>query len=270
MKSEPSETKPTMTPLSFDATPYRTPEVQVGWEAATFPSFAFYRRFAAIVLRSSALAKRGGFGDEEWCSGSLEVMRALEAVGVRIEITGLHHLAQLQEPCVIIGNHMSALESFVLPSVIRPFRSVTFVVKESLLRYPVFRHIMRSRNPVAVGRTNPRQDLKNVLAGGAERLGAGISLVVFPQTTRTDRLEPKEFNTIGVKLAQRSGVPILPLALLTDAWGTGKHLKDFGRIDPSKKVRLAFGEPLRGEGRGVREHEAIIRFIQSKHREWRE
>jgi len=134
--------------------------------------------------------------------------------------------------------------------------------------YPVFKHIMRARNPITVGRTNPREDLKAVLEGGEERLKRGVSLVIFPQTTRTPVFDPAEFNTIGVKLAKRAGVPVVPIALLTDAWGNGKRLKEFGRIDPSKKAHFAFGEPMTIAGRGDEEHQKIIEFITGKLQEW--
>jgi 1-acyl-sn-glycerol-3-phosphate acyltransferase len=197
------------------------------------------------------------------------VLRALERTGVNFEITGINFLKQLQTPCVIIGNHMSMLETVVLPIIIQPVRNVTFIVKQSLLDYPVFKHVMRSRDPIAVGRTNPRQDLKTVLEGGMERLKRGISIIVFPQTTRTNSFDPTQFSTLGVKLAQRANVPILPLALLTDAWRNGKYLKDFGKIDKSKNVKFAFGKPMWVKGRGIDEHQAVVDFISSKMQVWR-
>jgi 1-acyl-sn-glycerol-3-phosphate acyltransferase len=129
---------------------------------------------------------------------------------------------------------------------------------------------MRSRDPIAVTRTNPRHDLKAVLEGGVDRLKQGISIIVFPQTTRTHSFDPTQFNTIGVKLAQRANVPVVPLALLSDAWGNGKYFKDFGKIDPSKKVYFAFGKPMWVQGRGTNEHQAIIQFISRKLQEWTE
>ncbi|HXW68446.1 MAG TPA: lysophospholipid acyltransferase family protein [Dissulfurispiraceae bacterium] len=232
------------------------------------PSFGFYRRMAAIVLRSSSLAKRGRYGNREWSESSLAVMKALELVGVVFEVTGADHFISLEVPCVFIGNHMSALETFVLPCIIEPFKDVTFVVKQSLIDYPVFRHVMRSRDPIVVGRTNPREDLKAVLEGGTERLNAGRSVIIFPQTTRTPAFEPAEFNTIGIKLAKKAGAPVIPVALKTDAWGNGKHLKDFGRINPSRKVCFAFGEPLAVTGNGTAEHRKIVEFISSSLKTW--
>jgi len=107
-----------------------------------------------------------------------------------------------------------------------------------------------------------------VLEGGEQRLKAGISIVVFPQTTRTPTFDPTDFNSIGVKLAKKAGAPIVPIALKTDAWGNGRYLKDFGRIKPSSKVHFAFGNPLWVKDRGREEHEEIVRFISDKMAEW--
>ena len=86
----------------------------------------------------------------------------------------------------------------------------------------------------------------------------------YGPVNKAAKLDPSEFNTIGVKLAKRAGVPVVPIALKTDAWGNGKHLKDFGKIDPSKKVRFVFGRPLLVSEQGGEEHRAIIAFICEK------
>jgi 1-acyl-sn-glycerol-3-phosphate acyltransferase len=164
---------------------------------------------------------------------------------------------------------MSTLETFALPAIIAPFKDVTFVVKRSLIDYPVFKHVMRSRDPIVVDRTNPRKDFEAVLDGGTARLKAGRSIVIFPQTTRTATLDPETFNTIGIKLARKAGVPIVPIVLKTNAWGNGRLLKDFGKIDRSKPVHFAFGKPLWIKGRGTEEHQAIIEFILKKLEEWK-
>jgi 1-acyl-sn-glycerol-3-phosphate acyltransferase len=254
--------------LDFDHGTYRTGGHARRWLAGLWPSLAFYSYILSIVFRASAKARRGVYDDAAWCGSSLDTIRALEHVGVRLDISGLDHVAALEGPCLFIGNHMSTLETFVLPVLLVPFKRTTFVVKQSLVEYPVFGQVMRSRDPITVRRTNPREDLKSVLEGGAERLAEGISIVIFPQTTRTPAFDPKEFNTIGVKLAKRASVPVIPFALKTDAWGNGRLHKDFGRIDPSKAVHFAFGAPLRIADRGSEEHEAIIRFISAHLTEW--
>lgn len=192
------------------------------------------------------------------------LLRSLENIGARVEITGIENLRHLKTPCVIVANHMSVLETVVLPIIIHPIHPMTFIVKQSLLEYPVFKHIIQARNPISVGRTNPRQDYKIVLEEGRKRLQKGISVVVFPQRTRAKSIDPSRFNSIGVKLAKKAGVPVVPLALLTDAWENGKYIKEFGRINPAKKIYFTFGEAMWVKGRGNDEHKAIVNFIVDK------
>ncbi len=254
--------------LIFKHSSYETSLKKVSLLAKISPSVAFYLKFLRIIFRSSSDAKHSRYGNVEWAESSLDVLHALEHAGIKIEITGVDNFKGLDGPCVFIANHMSALETFILPAIIQPFKDVTFVVKKSLVDYPVFKHVMRSRDPITVVRENPRDDFKAVIEGGVQRLKAGRSIVIFPQTTRVDSFDPKTFNTIGIKLSHKANVPIVPIALKTDAWGNGEYLKDFGKIDPSKKVYFAFGEPLWIKDRGVEEHSKVIEFISNKLKEW--
>ena len=254
--------------LTYEHGSYRTGPTHLSLMARAFTSPVFYAKLVSIVFGGSALAKRGLYKTPEWSENSLATLRALESVGIKFEITGNDSFTAVPGPCVFIANHMSTLETFVLPTLIAPFKDTTFVVKQSLVDYPVFKHIMRTRNPITVGRTNPREDLKAVLEGGAARLQAGMSVIIFPQTTRTSVFDPEQFNTIGVKLAKKAGVPVVPIALKTDAWGNGSVLKDYGRIDPSKKVYFAFGKPLQIKDRGTEEQQEIVAFIAGKLKEW--
>jgi 1-acyl-sn-glycerol-3-phosphate acyltransferase len=156
---------------------------------------------------------------------------------------------------------MSILETFVLPCLIQPYRDVTFVVKETLLSFPFFKHIMRNRNPIVVGRGNPRADLKTVLDEGQNRLNANMSVIIFPQTTRSINFDPKKFNSLGIKLAKRCKVPVIPVALKTDTWGKGSKFKDFGKVRPDKSVHITFSYPLLVQGSGKEEHKFVVDFI---------
>jgi len=254
--------------LVFEGDAYKTSPSKGRAILRAFPSFFFYCQESVIVWKATWRAKRGRYDTAAWAASSHDVMQALESVGVKFEIAGIDNVRTLDTPGVFIANHMSILETFVLPGIIAPFRDATFVVKQSLVEYPLFKHVMRSRDPVTVTRTNPREDLRAVLEGGEQRLKAGISIVVFPQTTRTTMFDPTDFNSIGVKLAKKAGAPIVPIALKTDAWANGRYLKDFGKIRPSAKVHFAFGKPLRVRGRGREEHEAIVRLISEKLGEW--
>ena len=257
-----------MQPITDEQGNYHTPSRHTFFLARRLPSLFYYTEFLAYVFRYSGRAKRGAYGAEEWWHSSLLAMQGLEKVGVQIEVTGAHLLKQVAGPCVLIANHMSTLETICLPAVIEPFKEFTFIIKRGIAEYPVFKHLILSRQPIVVDRTNPREDLQVVLEEGCQALAKGRSVLVFPQTTRTLTLDPEHFNTIGIKLAKRANVPVVPLALKTDAWGIGSLIKEFGRIDPTKTVHMAFGAPLTIDGRGNAEHKQIIDFIQQRLQAW--
>lgn len=249
---------------------YRTEQRDLSLVARIIPTLSFYTRFFWVVFRASRLAQQGQYDGAAWSASSIEVLRLLEDIGLCVQISGLENLQKTTAPCVIIGNHMSMMETLLLPGIVQPLKPVTFVVKQSLLTYPVFKHVMRARDPVAVSRTNPRQDLKTVMEEGEKRLQKGISVIVFPQTTRSNTFDPEQMSSIGVKLAKKCGVPIIPLALKTDAWQNGRYVKDFGVIEASRQASFAFGEPISVVGKGAEEHRAINAFIAEKLDSWTE
>jgi len=243
---------------------YHSPKQPTPWFARSNPTPVFYAKILMIVLKASRLCKKGAYTNDRWIQSSLNTVKALESVGGRFEIQNLAIPRNLESSCVFVSNHMSILETFVLPCLIQPYCDVTFVVKESLLSFPYFKHVMRNRNPIVVGRANPREDLRTVLEEGQNRLNANISVIIFPQTTRSINFDPQTFNSLGVKLAKRGKVPVIPVALKTDAWGNGRKFKDFGKIRPAKLVHISFGDPLLVQGSGKEEHKYVVDFIAKK------
>lgn len=254
--------------IYFPEDSYTTPDGAATALPSAFPSLYFAWKLFSIVWRDGGLANAGTYSGLEWSRGSHDTLKALERAGVRIHAGGLNNIDAANGPCVFIGNHMSTLETFVLPVFIQPRKEVTFVVKESLIGYPRFGPVLKSREPIVLKRQNPREDLATVMAEGCERLGRGISVIVFPQSTRSAALDPAQFNSIGVKLAARAGVPVVPVALCTKAWKVGRIVKDFGGLDPAKPVHFAFGAPLHVQGKGREEHAAVCAFIQERLEAW--
>ncbi len=254
--------------LPYSNNSYHTAADAGSFFAGLFPSCSFYASFLTTIYLASRKAKQGKYDYESWRLSSLKVLQALERTGLKVSISGIEHLQKLRSPCVIVGNHVSMMDTVVTPAIVVQEIPMTFVIKESLMDYPVFKHIMRSQNPIALGRKNPREDLKKVFSEGIKRLEQGISISVFPQTTRGTDFNPRQFNSIGVKLASRAGVPVVPLALKTDAWTNGRFIKDLGRIHPEMPTHFAFGAPIIVTGKGKEEHSQVIDFIKGKLDSW--
>lgn len=202
----------------------------------------FAGEYIREVFRSRSMALKGLYERKAWAESSYRVFKIIEGCGGRFHLRGMDNIRLCQPPVVFISNHMSTLETMTLPCMIAPFLPVTFVVKESLVTHPLFGPVMRSRDPITVGRKNPREDFQTVMTRGKELLAQGISLIIFPQSTRSAEFIPEVFNSLGVKLARAAGVQIMPVAVKTDFWGNGKdvhkkvidfitgHLRQWGAI----------------------------------------
>jgi 1-acyl-sn-glycerol-3-phosphate acyltransferase len=127
---------------------------------------------------------------------------------------------------------------------------------------------MKSRNPIVVGRADPRKDFETVMTEGFDLLSKGISIVIFPQSTRSEVFIPSEFNSLGVKLARKAGVQVVPVAIKTDFWGNGKLIKEVGKLDHSKEIHIKFGEPFTISGNGKEENQKVINFIIENLKAW--
>jgi 1-acyl-sn-glycerol-3-phosphate acyltransferase len=231
-------------------------------------TFIYYIQLLYIILIESITARKGNYDRKTWARGSLGVLKIVESAGGRLDISGLKGVAEHQEPLVYVANHMSLLDTLVLPCILLAFNSVTFVVKKGLLRYPVLGSIIRAVHPIAVTRQNPREDLKLVLNKGQALISQGCSIMIFPQATRSSVFDVSSFNSLGVKLARKAGVAVVPVALKTDFQGNGKILKDMGAVDPSKELYIKFGEPIPVKGNGQETHQQIVTFIRENLTAW--
>ena len=232
--------------------------------------WSLYLQYFAEVLVARKLAVRGVYDDSQWAESSFRIFRLIERNRGRFDIAGIDVLRTSAGagPFVFVGNHMSTLETQILPVLIAPFMPVTFVVKEQLVKSRVFGPIMRSRNPIAVSRNNAREDLHQVLSGGAKLLGSGVSLIIFPQSTRSPVFSRERFNTLGAKLAAKAAVPVIPFAVKTDFWGEGGIIRGFGAVRPDRTIHFEFGPPLDVDGRGKAAHLQTIEFIESRLLRW--
>ncbi len=249
--------------------------LQKKWYLSPLPHrrvwFAPLRYLAGILkiaVQCGWAARRNRFTNQDAFHQSHKTIKLVEAIGGTVEIRGLENLAAQKSPVVVVANHMSLLETFMFPCLLIPFRPVCVVLKKELTEYPVFGRAMSSLNHIAVSRDNPRADFRTVMEEGVKFLNNGISVLIFPQSTRDRIFIPSEFNTLGEKLAAKAGVLVVPVAVKTDLHGNGRVVKEFGRIVPARPVRFQFGPPVDPQKEGRQAHDQIVRFIATQLRAW--
>jgi 1-acyl-sn-glycerol-3-phosphate acyltransferase len=253
---------------------YRTPPdvLRSPWGRLLPPTVAFYLELVLLVIRSWLLrARRPGYWGDPWIRTSREFLRVVEGLGVRVEISGMHHLARQAGPVVVVSNHQSSAEIFLFPCIIFPAHPFTFVAKRSLASYPAFGPHIGASRCILVDRRSPREDLSVVLQEGTRLLQEGVSILLFPQATRAPVFDPDGFNTLGVKLARRARVPVLPVAVSATVWGVGRWpLRDVGSFDPTSRVRIRVGPPVEVTGSGAEAHQRCVQFIGGSLARWSE
>lgn len=186
----------------------------------------------AVMLLPAPGRWRHGFV-AHWNRQQLRWLRL--SCGIRVRVEGREHLPP--GPVVVLANHQSPFETFAVPALFG--RPVTFVLKRELLRVPLFGWGLRLMDPIAIDRSAPRAALHAMLRQGAEVLGAGISVVIFPEGTRVPPGQTRPYRAGGAALARRAGVPVVPLA--HDA---GRCWPASGLVRRPGTVCLRFGPPL--------------------------
>ncbi len=193
----------------------------------------------AIVLASPLVSECAlGHLGNAWSHTSLWVLRRVCGLGIKVQ--GLEHLPD--GPAIILCKHQSAWETIALRTLF-PCRQA-WVLKRELLAIPFFGWALGRYHPIAIDRSSPRQALKQVLSQGELSLKAGRFVVLFPEGTRVAPGQRGRYNASGAKLAERTGVSVLPIAHNSGAfWGRRAFAKKPGCID------LVIGQPIPSQNR---------------------
>ncbi|MFO7871344.1 MAG: lysophospholipid acyltransferase family protein [Kiritimatiellia bacterium] len=228
----------------------------------------YYLNVIDCFVRGYFCALRGRMNRRTWAQYSRRMIETAEKCGGRIDVSGARHLAEAPSPPVIAANHMSMLETVILPACVLPFREMAVIVKETLLNYPFLGPILKQLEHIAVSRKSAVKDLRTVLTKGPQALRSGCSVLVFPQATRSVEFDPSRFNTLAVKLAGRANAPIIPAALKTDFLGMGRIIRDFGPVHRKKTIHVKFGASIPPSTPAPEAQSAIVEFITRNLKSW--
>lgn len=137
-----------------------------------------------------------------------------------------------------VGNHRSFFD-VVLTCTLFP-RVTGYVAKIEMKKAPILSLWMKNIHCLFLDRDNIKEGLKTILAG-AEEVKNGYSLCIFPEGTRNkvnDTFLP--FKEGSFKIAEKGGVPIVPLTLVNTAQAFEDHLPKVKKTT----VVIDFGQPI--------------------------
>jgi 1-acyl-sn-glycerol-3-phosphate acyltransferase len=165
--------------------------------------------------------------------------------GIRVEVTGLERIPG--GAALIASRHQSAFDTFVWMTLLP---RCCYVLKQELLRIPLFGKLIIGSRMIAIDRTAGSAALRALLREGDRAVREARQIVIFPEGTRSEPGNVRELQTGVAALAVRTKLPIIPVA--TDSgqcWGRRAFHKRPGVI------RIVVGEPIPPT---LRRHELML------------
>ncbi len=127
----------------------------------------------------------------------------------RCRVTGRRRLDH-RRTYIYIANHQSMLDIMALFSVRRQFK---WVSKESLFRIPFLGWAMRAAGYISLLRGD-RASIRVTTDQARAYLNNGMSVVFFPEGTRSATGELLPFKNGAFRLAAELGIPVVPVAII--------------------------------------------------------
>jgi 1-acyl-sn-glycerol-3-phosphate acyltransferase len=140
--------------------------------------------------------------------------------------------ADPRHPYVAVSNHESYADIFLISHF--PWE-MKWLSKDTIFKIPVMGWMMRMAKDIPIKR-GKRESVVSALQGCRDRLGRRVSVMIFPEGTRsrTDELLP--FKDGAFKIAIESGVPILPIAVAGTRYCMAKGSFAFRRAHAKARV----------------------------------
>ena len=183
----------------------------------------------------------GSFSDRAataWGSTNLWLQRVICGLGYRME--GAENLPD--GPCIIMSKHQSTWETMGLRGILPPAQS--WVLKRELLRVPIFGWGLRYARSIPIDRSARRKAVFKVVDDGKAMLDLGRYVVIFPEGTRTAPGEHRKYGMGGGVLAERTGVPVVPIAHNAGVFWRRRGVKKYPGT-----IQLKVGAPIQTSGR---------------------
>jgi 1-acyl-sn-glycerol-3-phosphate acyltransferase len=185
-----------------------------------------------LSLLSSVFERNGYFA--HWCARTWSRL-ILATTGVRVDVTGLDRLTP-DRTYVFVSNHQSIYDIPILFWSL-PYQ-LRIIAKESLGSFPFLGWHLRRTGHMLVDRRRP--DRTRIFGWASRLVSNGLSLIIFPEGTRSRDGRVARFKGGSFFLARQEGLPIVPLSIVGS-----RHVMLKGRLATYPgAVRLVVHDPI--------------------------
>ncbi len=156
--------------------------------------------------------------------------------GTKIITKGLENVPK-DETVLYVGNHRSYFDIVACYPLIK--NNTGFIAKKEMAKIPFVRIWMRFMNCQFLDRDNIKEGLKTILTC-IDLVKNGTSIFIFPEGTRSKTDEMLPFKEGSLKIAQKSGCAIVPVAIT----GTSAIFEDHIPWIKKKTIVIEFCPPV--------------------------
>lgn len=162
----------------------------------------------------------------------------------KMDVSGLGNIDK-KKTYVIVANHQSMADIIIMYQIKAQFK---WVAKESLFKIPFLGWCMSLAKHIKLERGN-LTSIKKVYREAAEWLRSGVSVLFFPEGTRSETDRMNEFQNGAFKLAIKEKKPVLPILIKGTRDAIPKHGRQFSeQIHCVLKVLPAIDTSAYGPG----------------------
>ncbi len=161
----------------------------------------------------------------------------LLVAGIRVEVRGLEKLS-CSRRYIFVANHQSHIDIPVLTASLR--HHLSFIAKKELFRIPFFGWGMYALGHIWIDRGNARKAHSSIRRAVERLKKNNVSLVLFPEGTRSETGEVGVFKQGSFSLVQQAGVEVVPVTIMNTCRLLPKHSKEIR----SGTAILNVGDPI--------------------------
>jgi 1-acyl-sn-glycerol-3-phosphate acyltransferase len=180
---------------------------------------------------------------------------ALLANGVKVEMEGLEEL-NCQGPYIFMSNHQGSYDIFALLGHL-PFQ-FKWLAKKELFSIPFFGWAMAAAGYISIDREGTR-DTVVAMNEAAEKIRDGMSVVIFPEGSRSSDGTIQPFKKGGFSLAIKSKVPIVPIAIS----GSREIMpKEKLTVVPGE-IHMRIGHPIETQDCSIKDRVSLMEEVRA-------
>jgi len=174
--------------------------------------------------------------------------------GIRVRVNGLENL-NVGGSCILMPNHQSNFDIPVLLGCLPvQFR---WLAKAELFKIPIFGRGMRGCGYISIDRSNRKSAFQS-LAEAAIKIRNGVSVLIFPEGTRSWDGKILPFKKGGFVLSVDAGVPIVPIVI----FNTGSIMPKGKLRIRTRSVRMDILAPIPTSGYTRETKDELMNFVR--------